>query len=383
MATASNGQQTKEGTGVIVRSAEGQALVLTAQHILRGVVKTSIKVKHVTGWYPAAILAYAPDSDLVALTMPRPPGIVNVTIAETRPSYAWVYGYPLGGAIQRYYGGYLTDYVRDGELVADPAYDFSIPFGVSGAPLVDAAGHLAGLAWGTLPTQRSMVAVSTSKLRRFLVEECQLFGRRNGSGGGLFSSGRLFNRENSPTIKIRNSTIMPGALESLAGYAGIQSYSAPSYSFAAQYGGGCYGGSYQTVVEPPRHYVYQAAPEPTVSTVPGPAGPRGEPGPAGPPGRDGQSIAGPPGPRGMPGESAPAVEPPAIQIVATKGGQPATDEAGNLISKFYRAVPAKDPETGRDIMVYRIALEPDILLQATQSSPGPPPPARRPAKTGL
>jgi hypothetical protein len=355
------------GSGVIVRSAGGKSLVLTANHVVRSVDKTKIRVKHVSGWYPATYLGSAGYCDLAALAIATPPGAVNVTIAEAAPSFAWVYGYPGAGALERYYGPYYRDVIADGRIYAEPAYQFSVPFGVSGAPVVDAYGHLAGVAWATGASRPLMVSVSTANLRRFLVSEAcfGFFGGGRG-GGGIMSGGRLFSREQGNTIKIKNSVISDGYASQLLAQ--------PIY--AAQYGGGCYGGSYSTgqtyVVEKPQSYVYQMPQTSQQTAIPGPEGP---PGPQGPAGRDGA-----PGP---PGAAAAPADPPQIQIAVMKDGKVATDETGNPITKFYRAVPGRDPVTGREIMVYKIGLEPDTLLQSTESSPGPAPPARRPARPGM
>lgn len=160
------GLSSNSGTAVLL--AGGQAV--TNRHVVDGALLVNVvpeagRVAVVTGMVsPAADLAVLPPS-------PGRPGL-HLALADPRPADTLVLaGYPEGGFDLQVAPARLVDYV-DGTPVGQPGPVMRLAYrarrGMSGGPVVDGAGNLAGLLFAVERDTGYSLAIPASRLRALL-----------------------------------------------------------------------------------------------------------------------------------------------------------------------------------------------------------------------
>ena len=158
-------QEASVGTGTLIRSAGGRGLVITCWHIFRDSPAGAISTTWPDGQSsPARIVASDPLWDLALLETAAPRGIRPIPLA----SADLVAGQPvrLGGlgrpSIEAQVLGYRAPRVGSPHslLVATA----EVRDGDSGAPMLNSAGELTGVIWGT--AYRETVGSCVGRIRR-------------------------------------------------------------------------------------------------------------------------------------------------------------------------------------------------------------------------
>jgi hypothetical protein len=380
------------GSGTVIYSSDQKSLILTCGHIFRGYNNEPISVDLVDGNLSGQQVSYSRtvpgqaicwdsglDLGLLSVASPRLPvsPVVPARWAPLPRMSMHACGASDGGAVTIWSTTILS--TNGPTLIDRPRYrsiecDYGVRQGRSGGGLFTDDHYLAGVADFDSPTSQTGLYAHPAAIHEFLgspvVETC-LFGLGRGGGGGLNILGRNRMFDKGDTVKIkRNNIFIGGEPPYIPGLTSPQydrdySYqqSIPSRQYAYEYSAPSRQYSYQYNLPSPQYSSPQAYYEP----IPGPAGPpglQGLPGlagPPGPPGPPGVGLIGPPGPPGVAGPPGPiAVPAPAyIRLSLLKDGQPAQ-------SRIYGVKKLLDPQTGRPVDMYDIAMELDSALQFEQ-----------------
>lgn len=137
------------GSGTVVASGGGVALVVTNRHVVPDASLAVEVVKGDTG-YPAEVVAVSPDKDLCLLRIAADLPAAPLATADPAPGDAVrMFGFSLGGGMKPRAGHVppgdgRREYMGGEVLLAD----YTTLQADSGAGVFDAAGRMVGVHWG-------------------------------------------------------------------------------------------------------------------------------------------------------------------------------------------------------------------------------------------
>jgi S1-C subfamily serine protease len=160
------GLSSNSGTAVVLAGGE----VLTNRHVVDGALLVNVVPEG--GGVVVTTGMVSPAADLAVLPPPAGRPGLHLALADPRPSDTLVLaGYPEGGHDLRVATARLVDYV-DGTSRGQPGPVMRLAYraqqGMSGGPVVDRAGNLAGLLFAVERDTGYSLAIPASRLRALL-----------------------------------------------------------------------------------------------------------------------------------------------------------------------------------------------------------------------